>query len=71
MNEQRNPYKGFPPRPWVHLRLLAPEGTSQEIELLADTGNPCSIIISLETMDKFKLGDAPDLASVVVSQLSR
>jgi hypothetical protein len=39
--EQRNPYKGFPDRPWIRLRLTASDGTGEEMELLADTGNPC------------------------------
>ena len=47
---QQNAYKGFPPRPWVRLRLIAPNGTTEELELLADTGNPCGIIISQGTL---------------------
>jgi len=42
--EQRNPYKGQPPRPWVRLRFRAKDGSMVEVELLADTGNPCAVI---------------------------
>lgn len=43
--EQRNPYKGNPPRAWVRVHLVAAGGNSQTVELLADTGNPCAVII--------------------------
>jgi hypothetical protein len=62
-SEQRNPYKGSPPRPWVRLRLAAPDGTPHEVELLADTGNPCGIIISQAAMANVKLQAAPDINS--------
>jgi hypothetical protein len=62
-SEQRNPYKGSPPRPWVRLRLTAPDGSTHDIELLADTGNPCAIIISQALMARLKLRAAPDLHS--------
>jgi hypothetical protein len=51
--EQRNPYKGSPPRPWVRLRLEAADGSLQEIELLADTGNPFALIIDQASMGSF------------------
>jgi hypothetical protein len=59
--EQRNAYKGTPSRPWVQLRLLAPDGTVDEIELLADTGNPCAIVIGVAGMARFKRRAAPDM----------
>jgi hypothetical protein len=62
-SEQRNPYKGSPPRPWVRLRFTAPDGTTQEVELLADTGNPCAVIISQALMARLKLRAAPDVQS--------
>ena len=62
-SEQRNPYKGSPPRPWVRLRLTALDGTVEEIELLADTGNPCAVIISQASMAKVKQGDATDIST--------
>jgi len=57
--EQRNPYKGFPGRPWVRLRLLATDGATQELELVADTGNPYAVIIETAQMLRFKWTDAP------------
>jgi hypothetical protein len=56
--EQRNPYKGTPPRPWARLRLAAPDGFTRELELVADTGNPCALIIGLADMTvlQFKAG---------------
>jgi hypothetical protein len=60
-SEQRNPYKGTPPRPWIRLRLAAPGGFTVELELLADTGNPCAVIINAQNMAGLKTGDAPDM----------
>lgn len=62
-SEQRNPYQGSPPRPWVWLRLKALDGTTQEVNLLADTGNPCGIIISQIFMAKLKMKAAPPVQS--------
>jgi hypothetical protein len=59
--EQRNLYKGSPPRCCVRLRFVAGDGSSQELELLADTGNPCAVIIGVESMRQLKRGDGPDL----------
>jgi hypothetical protein len=61
--EQRNPYKGSPPRSWVRLRLAAAGGSTQELELLADTGNPCAVILSGAHMAALKQGDGPDMNS--------
>ncbi len=58
--EQRNKYKGDPPRPWIRLRLTAVDGTSQDVELMADTGNPFALIIGEALMLRVKQGDAPD-----------
>lgn len=60
-SEQRNPYKGSPPRPWIRVRLAVPDGTTEEVELLADTGNPCAIIISQAAMTRLPHGDAPGM----------
>ncbi len=49
--EQRNIYRGNPSRAWVQLRLIANTGETRDLEFLADTGNPCAIIID-ETMMK-------------------
>jgi len=62
-SEQRNPYKGSPPRPWVRVRLTAPSGSRHEVEMLADTGNPCAMIISQALMASLKQRAAPDLNS--------
>ena len=43
--EQRNPYKGISPRAWVRVQLLALDGSTEVVELLADTGNPFALII--------------------------
>jgi hypothetical protein len=43
--EQRNAYKGAPPRGWVRVDLVANDGSSQTLHLLVDTGNPCAVII--------------------------
>jgi hypothetical protein len=59
--EQRNPYKGSPPRPWVRLRLLEKDGTAHEFEVLADTGNPFAIVISQAAMANLKLKTALDV----------
>src|SRR5437660_12493307 len=61
--EQRNPYKGKPERPWISVRLEAPGAPSTELDLLADTGNPCAIIISQEQMLRLKIADAPDVST--------
>lgn len=62
-SEQRNVYKGSPPRPWVRLRLTAPDGATHQVELLADTGNPCAIIVSQALMARLKQRAAPDVHS--------
>jgi hypothetical protein len=61
--EQRNPYKGRPERPWIRLRLAAPSGVTTEMDLLADTGNPCALIISQHDMRGLKAGDGPDVST--------
>lgn len=43
--EQRNGYKGIVPCAWIRMRLVAPDGTETEVELMADTGNPYPVII--------------------------
>src|SRR5437016_14402968 len=61
--EQRNPYKGSPPRPWLRLRINTLNGTTEELELLADTGNPCAIICGQDIMTRLKRRAAPDVSS--------
>lgn len=51
--EQRNGYKGNSPCAWVRVRLVAPNGSEKELELLADTGCPYPVIISTALMGQF------------------
>jgi hypothetical protein len=62
-SEQRNPYKGNPPHPWVRLRFREPEGSLVELELLVDTGNPLSIILGLEFMARLNCHKAEELTT--------
>ena len=62
-HEQGNPYKGKPQRPWIRLRLNALDGSLVELDVLADTGNPCALIVSSPSMARSKSGDAPDIQS--------
>jgi hypothetical protein len=62
-HEQRNPYKGTPPRPWVRIRLLAPDGTPQELELVADTGSPSALLIGQAAMTALSQTPAPTSTS--------
>src|SRR5437660_2370730 len=57
--EQRNPYKGVPPRPWVRLRFAAPTGVQMELDLFADTGSPFAVIVSHQTMLQLNVGGGP------------
>src|SRR5262245_48404038 len=43
--EQRNPYLGTPPRPWLRLRFLNPNDVPVELTLIADTGCPYATIV--------------------------
>ena len=63
MPEQRNPYKGSPKRPWIRLVLVAADGTSRDLEVVADTGNPCAVIVSAELMRQFNQGVAPGIST--------
>lgn len=61
--EQRNPYKGSPARPWIRIRAQGLRGTFHDWELLADTGNPCALIISRASMALVKQRDGLDVNS--------
>jgi len=63
MREQRNPYKGSPLRPWVRLVLVAADGASQAMDVLADTGNPCALIVSPALLKQFNIGLAPGMST--------
>ena len=53
-SEQRNIYRGTPARAWLRLQLISPEDRIHEFEFLVDTGNPCPIIIDMETMQALR-----------------
>lgn len=53
--EQRNPYKGVPPRAWLRVELLGPDGSSKKVDLLADTGSPCAVIVGASRLDLMNL----------------
>lgn len=59
MPEQRNVYKGSPARPWMRLTLVAASGTTLELDALADTGNPCALIVAADVLQQFNLGLEP------------
>jgi hypothetical protein len=60
---QRNPYKGVHPRGWVRVELFATDGTSREVELIADTGCPFDLIVDEVTLGQCKLIEVPDVRS--------
>ena len=60
-SDQRNPYQGDPPRPWIVLRLAAPDGSKQEFKLVADTGNPYALVLSEDLLTKLTFGSSADL----------
>lgn len=61
--EQRNAYKGVPARPVVHVGLRTRDGGTRRLELLADTGNPCAIVVSKTAMEDLSFLAAPDVKS--------
>ena len=61
--EQKNPYQGFPERPWIRVRLATRDGTFLELPLLADTGNPCALIISDAHMDLVRISGSPSMST--------
>jgi hypothetical protein len=63
LGEQRNRYKGSPPRSWLRLQFPgSPQGT-HEVDLVADTGNPCALIISEANMTRVKQRNAVSVNS--------
>lgn len=54
---QTNAYKGLPPRAWLQVQLVSPDGEPLDLELLADTGNPFSVIVPDRTLKEFKHRD--------------
>ena len=61
--EQRNVYKGSPERPWIRIRLRAPDGSDHEFDLLADTGNPFAIILGQSALAALKHGDIANVGT--------
>lgn len=58
-NEERFTYKGSPPRSWFQITLQALDGTIEPLDVLADTGSPFFLIVSEDTMGRFKMNDGP------------
>lgn len=50
MPEQRTVYRGEPSRAWIRLQIASPSGLVRDLNLVVDTGNPCAIIIDVETL---------------------
>jgi hypothetical protein len=63
MSEQRNPYKGSPPRPWIRVALVAPDGTTRDLQVLADTGSPFALVVSSSTLQQFLSIGVPGVSS--------
>jgi hypothetical protein len=63
MSEQRNAYKGTPPRPWIRISLVAADGETRELDVLADTGNPCALIIGMTLLQQFQVLAAPGVST--------
>ena len=63
MSEQRNAYKGTPQRPWLRVALVAADGTTRELDVLADTGNPCALVVGTDLMQQFQLVSAPGVST--------
>lgn len=60
---QRSTYKGTPPRPWIRVELIGPDGQTRVLGPLADTGNPLPIIVSPAVMFEFCQLGGPETES--------
>lgn len=49
--DQRNEYKGHPPRPWMRVRLVAANGDMSDMDVVIDTGNPFALIVRHEALE--------------------
>ncbi len=49
--EQRNPYKGNPPKAWLRCRLLAPASLAHDLDCMVDTGSPYFLVIGDHLMN--------------------
>jgi hypothetical protein len=54
MTEQRNPYRGSPPRAWLRVHVIGVDGRASEKELLVDTGSPFTLILSTGEMQSLR-----------------
>lgn len=63
VSEQRNAYKGDPPRAWIRVRLLGRDGSAVTVELIADTGSPCSLIVGDDAVLRLKLAAATGMST--------
>ena len=61
--EQRNPYQGDPLRAWLRVTLHGPGDESLPVDLIADTGNPCPLIVTIQVFRRFLLEEAADVAT--------
>ncbi len=59
--EQRNPYKGAPARPWIRVGLADRTGNVEEVDLVADTGCPFLMIIGTARFSRLLLIPSPPL----------
>jgi hypothetical protein len=60
--EQRSAYRGSPPRPSLFVGFKRADGR-HDLQLLADTGNPCAIVTSQAIMTSLSHRSAPDVIS--------
>lgn len=63
VREQRNAYKGGPPRPWIRVRILHADGRFLDLDLVADTGSPLALIVSLECLLSFRSKETANVMS--------
>jgi hypothetical protein len=56
-------YRGRPLRPWVRVSLVSPVDDVAAVDLIADTGCPCSLVIDRELMDRMRHAAAFDMSS--------
>lgn len=57
--EQRNPYLGATPRPWLRIRVLDANDAPVELTLIADTGSPYALIIDPILLSRLSRLSAP------------
>jgi hypothetical protein len=60
---QRNPYRGVHPRAWVFVSLIAPDGTREKLDLVADTGGPFHVVIDSATLLRLQERPGPPQVS--------